>query len=120
MPDLSFIAFPGNDLKEFIEKFNDAGKKFPIAESLLFTKDRDGNASSPDDKSSGGWEVTEDINIKAGTKVHIQAWSSATKEKGTPILTVQIMPFRKAWEDKVAREAAKESKDNNINDVNWD
>jgi hypothetical protein len=30
------------------------------------------------------------------------------------------MPFRKAWEDKVAREAAKESKDNNINDVNWD
>tara|TARA_X000001382_G_scaffold36407_1_gene24022 strand:+ start:626 stop:988 length:363 start_codon:yes stop_codon:yes gene_type:complete len=120
MPDLSFIAFPGNDLKEFIEKFNAAGKKFPIAESLLFTKDREGNPSSPDDKSSGGWEVTEDINIKAGTKVHIQAWSGATKEKGTPILSLKIMPFRKAWEDKVAREAAKESKDNNINDVNWD
>mgnify|MGYP003648049722 CR=1 FL=1 len=120
MPNINLIAFPGNDLKEFLEKFTGSGKKYPIAESLLFTKDREGNPSTPDDKSSGGWEIKEDINIKAGTKVHIEAWSGQTQEKGTTILSLKIRPFREAWNDKVKREAAKAEKKDGADSVNWD
>ena len=97
MPDLTFIAFPGKDTKEHLVDLDNQGKRFPIAESILNTQDPD----------NSGWEIKEDITIKAGTKVHIEVWNGKTKAKGTKILNIKIRPFMDALEDKKARESKK-------------
>jgi len=99
---LTFKAFPGKLFKEFLDSFREQGNKFPIGESLLFL----------DNKESGGWEIKEDIMLKAGTKVHIQIWGGQTNnEKKSTVCNIEIIPFEQAWTDAKTRDNAK-PKDN--------
>ncbi len=107
MPDLTLTAFPGKDLKEFLDNLEAQGKKFPIAESLIFLTDMDGNPTTSDSKAAGGWEIKEDIVIKAGSRVHLELWNGKTKEKQTRVVTFKIRPFTQAYDDKKAREQSK-------------
>jgi len=107
---LTFKVFPGKDFKDFLDGFRSSGKKYPIGESLLFL----------DNKESGGWEIKEDITLKAGTKVHVQLWGGQTQnEKKSTVCNIDIVPFEQAWNDAKARDDAK-PKDNANSSFNDD
>jgi len=99
---LTFKVFPGKLFKTFLDSFREQGNKFPIGESLLFL----------DNKDSGGWEIKEDIMLKAGTKVHVQVWGGQTNnDKKSTVCNIEIIPFEQAFNDAKARDDAK-PKDN--------
>lgn len=90
MTELSLYLFPGKELKEPMDKHISAGKKYPLGESLTLV----------DDKDKSGFTIQEDVEFKAGTKVHLNVWAAQNKNAKT-VLRVSITDFESGYEKSV-------------------
>jgi hypothetical protein len=101
MPKVNLILFPGQELRELMEKHLEEGKKYPIAASLFFE----------DDKDKSGFTIRDEITFPANTKVDLSAWVNLNKNE-KPILTISIEDFETGYSKNLER-AKKKKKSSN-------
>ena len=95
MVKLYLGTFPGSDFRQTLDDHEDAGKKYPLAQSYM-----------SDDKENSGFTFKEDVTFKSGDKVDITIWKGETKN-GKTKANVVIEDFESAWTKKVERDKKK-------------
>mgnify|MGYP001170497676 FL=1 len=78
-----------------------------VGQSLMFDDDKEKSGFMFKDKEGN----PVDVNIPAGTKVHLSQWSNKNRN-GKPYFGIQIESFEDAWN---RRQAAKEKKSSSEN-----
>jgi len=106
MPELNLYLYPGRELKELLDKQLAEGKKYPLGESLTLE----------DNKDISCFTIKEDIIIKAGTKLHLNAWVTQTKKSQATQLKISCVPFEEGYEKAVSYKKPKENVVESSND----